>query len=132
MRVKVIYRAVLIAVLNVVFPLLAGLVALAPAVIPILGEQWREAVPLIQILAMAALAQAIISPVGQIMKGLGRPGWLVTWSVGFTLVTGVALWIGAAGGLRGARVEGRHCPAPQNADLTPDRVAPHRRRARPR
>ena len=38
-RVKVIYRAVLIAVLNVVFPLLAGLVALAPAVIPILGEQ---------------------------------------------------------------------------------------------
>ena len=103
-RVKVIYRAVLIAVLNVVFPLLAGLVALAPSVIPILGEQWREAVPLIQILAMAALAQAIISPVGQIMKGLGRPGWLVTWSVGFTLVTGVALWIGAAGGLRGASI----------------------------
>jgi O-antigen/teichoic acid export membrane protein len=101
-RIKAIYRAVLIAVLNVVCPLLAAVVALAPSVIPVLGEQWREAVPLIQILAIAALAQAIISPVGQVMKGLGRPGWLVAWSVGFTLVTGVALWIGAAGGLRGA------------------------------
>jgi PST family polysaccharide transporter len=101
-RIKAIYRAVLIAVLNVICPVLAAVVALAPAVVPVLGEQWKESVPLIQILAIAALAQAIISPVGQVMKGLGRPGWLVAWSLGFTLVTALALGIGAAGGLRSA------------------------------
>lgn len=101
-RVRAVYRAVLIAVLNVVLPLLAVVVALASSIIPVLGQQWREAVPLIQILALAALAQAIVSPVGQVMKGLGHPGWLVAWSVGLTLVTAVALAAGTAGGLRGA------------------------------
>jgi O-antigen/teichoic acid export membrane protein len=104
MRVKAIYRAVLIAVLNVILPLMASLVAVAPSVIPVLGKQWNEAVPLIQILALAALAQAIISPVGQVMKGLGRPGWLVIWSVGQTLAVALAMIIGAAGGLRGASI----------------------------
>ena len=103
-RVKAVYRAVLIAVLNVVLPILAAVVALAPAVIPLLGERWNGAVPLIQVLAIAALAQAIIAPVGQVMKGLGRPGWLVAWSIGFTAVTAVALWIGTDYGLRGASV----------------------------
>ncbi|HVJ99799.1 MAG TPA: lipopolysaccharide biosynthesis protein [Gemmatimonadales bacterium] len=104
MRVKAIYRAVLIAVLNVILPLMASIVAVAPSVIPILGKQWNEAIPLIQILALAALAQAIISPVGQVMKGLGRPGWLVIWSVGQTLAVALAMIIGAAGGLRGASI----------------------------
>ena len=101
-RVKAIYRAVLIAVLNVILPLMAALVALAPSVIPVLGQQWIEAVPLIQILAVAALAQAIISPVGQVMKGLGRPGWLVVWSVGQTFAVALAMVIGASSGLPGA------------------------------
>ena len=117
MRVKAIYRAVLIAVLNVILPLMASLVALAPSVIPVLGKQWNEAVPLIQILALAALAQAIISPVGQVMKGLGRPGWLVIWSVGLTLA--VAPCDGHRGRWRPARRQRRLCrrPRPRAADL---------------
>jgi O-antigen/teichoic acid export membrane protein len=102
--VRAVYRAVLIAVLNVVLPGLATLVVLAPAVVPLLGDRWGEAAPVIQVLAAAALAQAIIAPVGQLMKGFGRPGWLITWSIGFTLLTGLALWVGTAWGLVGASV----------------------------
>jgi O-antigen/teichoic acid export membrane protein len=91
-------------VLNVVLPGLATLVVLAPAVVPLLGERWGEAAPVIQVLAAAALTQAIIAPVGQLMKGFGRPGWLITWSIGFTVLTGLALWAGTAWGLVGASV----------------------------
>ena len=99
--VRDLYRKVMIAVLNVVLPGLAVLFVLAPAVVPVLGERWSGAAPVIQILALAALAQAVIGPVGQLMKGLGRPGWLVIWSIGFAAVTGAALWAGARWGLVG-------------------------------
>jgi O-antigen/teichoic acid export membrane protein len=102
--VGAIYRKVMIAVLNVVLPGLAVVVVLTPAVVPLLGERWREAAPVIQVLAVAALAQAVIAPVGQLMKGLGRPGWLVLWSIGFTAVTSLALWIGVPWGLLGTSV----------------------------
>lgn len=77
---------------------------LAPAVVPLLGSRWNGAVPIVQVLTIAALAQAVIAPVGQLMKGLGRPGWLIIWSIGFTILTAVALWIGAARGLTGASI----------------------------
>ncbi len=103
--VRALYRAVLIAILNVLLPALAALMVLAPTVLPfLLGERWRGAVPIVQVLVGAALAQALIAPVGQLMKGLGQPGWLILWSIGFTLLTAVALWVGTAWGLTGASV----------------------------
>lgn len=99
--VRSVYRAVLIAILNVVLPALAAVAVLAPVFVPLLGQRWVEAVRIIQLLTLAALAQAVIAPVGQLMKGLGRPEWLVRWSVGFTLVTAVALGIGSKWGLPG-------------------------------
>jgi PST family polysaccharide transporter len=104
LKVRAVYRAVLMAVLNVILPGLAALAVLAPAVVPLLGTRWNGAVPIVQVLTIAALAQAVIAPVGQLMKGLGRPGWLIVWSVGFTLLTAVALWIGAGWGLTGASI----------------------------
>jgi O-antigen/teichoic acid export membrane protein len=99
--VRSVYRAVLVGVFNLVTPGLVAGAVLAPAVVPLLGERWHDAVPIVQILAIAALCQALMAPVGQIMKGLGRPGWLVWWSVGLTAVTAVALAIGARWGLVG-------------------------------
>jgi len=99
-----VYRGVLLGILNVVLPALVGVAILAPAIVPLLGQRWHEAIPVIQILTIAGLAQALIAPVGQIMKGLGRPGWLIWWSVGLTLVTSVTLWIGTRWGLTGATI----------------------------
>jgi PST family polysaccharide transporter len=102
--VRAVYRAVLVAILNLVLPGLAVLAILAPFLVPLLGERWVEAVPIFQILAIAGLAQALMAPVGQMMKGLGRPGWLILWSVGLTAVTAVALLIGTRWGLTGASI----------------------------
>ncbi|MEO7986917.1 MAG: lipopolysaccharide biosynthesis protein [Gemmatimonadales bacterium] len=102
--VGAVYRAVLVGVLNLVLPALVAMAILAPAIIPLLGPRWHEAIPIIQILTIAGIAQALMAPVGQIMKGLGRPGWLIWWSVGLTVLTSVALWLGTRWDLRGATV----------------------------
>jgi len=101
---RAVYRAVMIVTLSIVLPGLATVVVLTPVLVALLGDRWRDATPVMQVLALVALAQAIISPVGQLMKGLGRPGWLLRWSIGFTLFTAAALWFGAKWGLMGATV----------------------------
>lgn len=103
-RVRAVYRAVLVGTLNLVVPPLVAAAVLAPAIVPVLGDRWRDAIPVMQILVVVAVAQALMAPVGQFMKGLGRPGWLIWWSVGLTLVIGIALAIGARWGLSGAAV----------------------------
>ena len=95
------YRVSLMAVLNIVVPGLAVLAVLAPELMPVLGARWQEAIPIMQLLTVAAFAQALTGPVGQIMKALGRLGWLIGWSIGLTAVTALALWTGARWGLLG-------------------------------
>lgn len=99
--VRAVYRAVLVGTLNLVLPALVAVAVLAPTIMPVLGQRWHDAIPIVQILTIAALGQALMALVGQIMKGLGRPGWLVWWSVGLTVLTAIALWIGARWGLSG-------------------------------
>jgi PST family polysaccharide transporter len=99
--VHAVYRAVLVGTLNLLIPGLAAVAILAPTILPLLGKGWAGAIPVAQILTLAALSQALMAPVGQLMKGLGRPGWLVAWSVGLTLVTAAALGVGARWGLTG-------------------------------
>jgi O-antigen/teichoic acid export membrane protein len=102
--VRAVYRGVLVGILNLVLPSLVALAILTPAIIPLLGARWHEAIPVIQLLTIAGFAQALMAPVGQIMKGLGRPGWLIWWSVALTLVTSITLWIGTQWGLAGATI----------------------------
>jgi O-antigen/teichoic acid export membrane protein len=102
--VRAVYRGVLVGILNLVLPSLVALAILTPAIIPLLGARWHEAIPVIQLLTIAGLAQALMAPVGQIMKGLGRPGWLIWWSVALTLVTSITLWVGTSWGLAGATI----------------------------
>jgi O-antigen/teichoic acid export membrane protein len=80
--------------------------AASPTLVPALwGEQWRAAVPLMQIMAALAVCQAYASPVGQLFKSLDRPNWLLWWSIGITAVVAVLLVVGVRlAGLPGAVV----------------------------
>lgn len=73
-------------------------------VVPLFGEQWADAVVVIQILAVTAVSQAIFGPTGQLMKARNRPGWLLAWSAAFTALTVFALWVGSGWGLVGTAV----------------------------
>jgi O-antigen/teichoic acid export membrane protein len=60
-----------------VFPLLAVLVVVAPAIVPFLyGDGWDEAVVPTQILAVAGMAVAAGTGTGPLMLALGKPGAL--------------------------------------------------------
>lgn len=73
--------------------LLAG--ALIPVLVPAaFGGKWDKAIPLIQILTMVGAMQFLIAPVGEMMKAMGRPKWLLTWSVGFSAVSTSLLALG--------------------------------------
>lgn len=102
--VRSVYRAVIVGILNLVVPALVAVAVLAPAIVTLLGERWREAVPIIQVLTIAGFAQALMSPIGQLMKALDRLRLLIAWSVGFTVLTSLALWIGTDWGLTGTSI----------------------------
>jgi PST family polysaccharide transporter len=103
-RVQSIYRRGVGAILVLLAPVLVLAAVLAPPALPLLGPEWREAVPLVQVLAIAALLQAVFSPAGQLMKGRGRPGWLFAWAVGFSALTLAGLWFGSRNGVTGAGI----------------------------
>jgi len=76
----------------------------APVLVPMIwGSRWIDAIPLIQIMGVLAVFQAYVSPVGQLLKSLDRPRWLLWWSVGITAVVALLLWAGVRrGGVTGA------------------------------
>jgi len=51
-----------------------GLAFLAPSVVPlVLGAKWLQAVPLLQVMAIAGIGSAILDLTPQVYKALGRP-----------------------------------------------------------
>ena len=54
-------------------------------------------------MGLLAIFQAYVSPVGQLLKSLDRPRWLLWWSVGITAAVAAFLWVGVRqGGVVGA------------------------------
>ena len=60
----------------------------------IYGEQWRAAIPLVEILSLVALLRSSGSPVGALLLGLGKASWGFWWSVGKTLLQVPVLYFG--------------------------------------
>lgn len=89
------YLFVVKTINSIVVPLMVMIVFLSPIIIPIIwGEKWISAVPLIQIFAVLSILQSFISPVGQLMKALDRPGWLFSWSIFITILVSIFIWLG--------------------------------------
>lgn len=95
-------------------PALAGVAVTAPELVPVLlGPQWLPAVPLVQTMALAALAQTIVYRSEVVVNALGRPtmplgyfsGVLVALILGMVLIqphsplAALWVWIGAMIGL---------------------------------
>lgn len=62
-------------------PLLLGLAAVAPVLIPVVfGEKWIPAVPLVQVLALVTLIRSLINPVGSLLLARGRADLGFKWN----------------------------------------------------
>lgn len=67
---------------SVLLPLLAVFIATAPVLIPwLFGPAWEPSVRPAQILAVAGMADAVVTGVGPLMVALGRPGALLRYNL---------------------------------------------------
>lgn len=83
--IKTSYLFTIKAILLSVGPIMAFVVILAPMLVPMIwSNKWNDAIVIIQILPLLAIAQAIISPTGQLWKAVNRPSHLMYWSIGVT------------------------------------------------
>jgi O-antigen/teichoic acid export membrane protein len=97
------YEFFLKAIAACVTPIMAGAAVAAPLLVPMLFRtKWSAAVPVIQIFTVVALVQAFMAPVGELMKALNRPGWMLLWSMGLSAIVAGAIAIGARFGIVGA------------------------------
>lgn len=99
--VRALYLFAIRTLVSVVMPAMLLLALLAPVVVPLFGDLWLGAIPLAQLFAAVAVLQTLISPSGQLMKALARPGWLLNWSIGFTIITAVAFLASSRWGATG-------------------------------
>ncbi len=72
-RVRAVYLRTTGAVALATFPMCMGLFATAePFVVGVLGSQWRETVPTLQLLSLASLVQSISTLAGALYLSQGR------------------------------------------------------------
>lgn len=68
---------------TILIPVLATFVGVAPLLIPwLFGETWEPTVAPAQILAVAGMADAVMTGTGPLMVAIGRPGALTWWNLG--------------------------------------------------
>ncbi|MBA2641350.1 MAG: MOP flippase family protein [Actinobacteria bacterium] len=83
-------------------PAMAGLIVVAPDLVPVvLGEQWDDAVPVVQILAWVGLLQALSAWSGSILMGLGKANTLFRVSIVFLVLYVLAFLVGVQWGIVG-------------------------------
>jgi lipopolysaccharide exporter len=78
----------------VLFPLLFGLIALAPVFIPLAyGDTWEPAVPLTQVLALAGLVSVLGTGTGPLLLATGHPRALFRYNLAALVAYVVAVLI---------------------------------------
>lgn len=101
-RVRAAYRRVLRTMSFVTIPLLVGMAATAPALVMVLwGDRWLGTVPLLQLLCLAGLPQALSSSEGWLYQSQGRTTLMFGMGLLSTGVGVVAVVVGLQFGVVG-------------------------------
>ncbi len=87
------------------FPVLFGLVALAPLLIPLVfGAQWVPAVPVIQILSVWVIAKTLQTWNTSVMDAAGKPHVSMILNAAVLIALPPSLWFGSHFGIAGVAV----------------------------
>jgi O-antigen/teichoic acid export membrane protein len=101
-RVRAAYRRALRLMSFLTIPLLVGMAATAPALVAVLwGDRWEGTVPLLQLLCLAGLPQALSSSEGWLYQSQGRTTLMFGMGLVSTLGTVVAISVGLQHGVVG-------------------------------
>jgi O-antigen/teichoic acid export membrane protein len=83
-------------------PVFLGMLVVAPDFVPaVLGERWREAVPVLQLLCLAGILQGVQLLQWSVLQARGRAGALLRFASASTLVNLAAFAIGLEWGIVG-------------------------------
>jgi O-antigen/teichoic acid export membrane protein len=79
-RLKRNYLKYINLILSINAPVLAGITALAPILVPLLlGEKWIPSVPIIQALSFYVFIRSIFNASGSLMMAKGKADWTFYW-----------------------------------------------------
>ena len=100
-RVKKAYLKSMRLIAFISFPMMVGLFVVADTfVLALFGEKWSGVIPLIQILAVVGITQAMCNPTGWIYQSQGRTDWMFWWGIfgGGSLIVAIVIgvWFGSA------------------------------------
>lgn len=94
-RLKRQYYKSLKAIAALIVPLALLQSSLAPFYVPIVfGEKWVEAIPVLMIICLSAIPRPFGEAASQLMVTIGRPDIDFRWSVIFTFIFTVSIFIG--------------------------------------
>jgi O-antigen/teichoic acid export membrane protein len=89
----------------VALPALFGLIAVAPDLIPLVfGAQWRPAVPVVQILCVMVMAQALLTWNVAVMDAAGKPQVAMLLNVAVLVALVPSIWLGSQFGIAGVAI----------------------------
>lgn len=75
-RLRIVYYKTSSYAALVAFPVFAGIVASAPLLVDVLfGDRWHDSAPVMRILALFGLVQALLYLNSTMLKALGKPSW---------------------------------------------------------
>jgi O-antigen/teichoic acid export membrane protein len=87
---------------SVALPALVGLIVVAPEFVhAVLGDQWDEAIPVIRILAVVGIVQALHTLNVEVLLALGKAGVLFRLTLLWALATAAAIAVGSRWGIVG-------------------------------
>jgi O-antigen/teichoic acid export membrane protein len=81
-RLKRNYLKYINLILSINTPVLAGITAIAPSLVPLfLSEKWVPAVPIVQALAFYVFIRSIFNASGSLMMAKGKANWTFYWNM---------------------------------------------------
>ncbi len=104
-KVRHAYLAATRYIAVITFPLMIGLLVVAPQFIRVIfGTQWERTILLVQILSLVGLTQSIVTTVGWIYQSQGRTDILFRWGIFSTLIVIIAFIIGLRWNIEGIAI----------------------------
>ncbi len=104
-RLRAAYLRAVSMITTIAAPAMLGLFVTASEVVPVIyGQQWTPTVPLLRILCIVGLIQAIASTVGWIYLVYARTDLMLAWGIGSTVFIATCFLVGLRWGVMGVTV----------------------------
>ncbi|RNF39520.1 MOP flippase family protein [Planococcus salinus] len=93
------YLFIIKVIMTLNAPMFGGLIVLAPFLIPVLlGGEWSNIVPIVQILCFYALFRALGNPSGSLFIAVGKVRWSFYWQIALLFVIPIVVYFASLTG----------------------------------